>query len=195
MGTTANRGYTYPDSTSNVQIWTHMQGLADDVDADVEDVATDADNRKVLVDQLTADGSGITGTSLSTVLTVTLPAAGTYAFDALLLAANTVSAGRPGFGIGGTSTPTAWRWASQTTVYQQASGSQGLSASGTTYPSTGTATSQNDWPVSTGYSAIGIKGQVTVSAAGTLTMRLSEALGSGTVTPKNGSIVTVRMVN
>lgn len=194
MGTTANRGYTYPDSTSNVQIWTHMATLADDVDADVETVATDADNRKELVDQLTADASGITGTSLVTVLTVTLPAAGTYTYDCQFNVTNTVSAGVPGFGIGGTSTPTAWRWASQTVVFAQAAGSQGQTSSGTSYPSTGTAVSQSNWPTSSGYSSIRVLGQVTVSAAGTLTMRLS-ATGAGTVGPKNGSIVTVRMAN
>lgn len=150
-------------------------------------------NRAEMLDQLTSDASGITGTSLSTVLTVTLPAVGTYRFDAQLNITNTVSAGRPGFGIGGTSTPTSWRWAAHTTVYQQAAGSQGNMATGTTYPTTGTAVSQGDWPVSTGYSAVRVLGQVTVSAIGTLTMRLSQTV-AGTTTARNGSIVTVRLI-
>lgn len=35
MGTTSNREYRYPASTDNTEIWTHIQNLADDVDADV----------------------------------------------------------------------------------------------------------------------------------------------------------------
>lgn len=34
-GTTANRGYRYPSSTDNTQIWNHIQNLASDVDTDV----------------------------------------------------------------------------------------------------------------------------------------------------------------
>lgn len=34
-GTTANRGYRYPSSTDNTQIWNHIQNLAGDVDTDV----------------------------------------------------------------------------------------------------------------------------------------------------------------
>lgn len=41
MGTTSNRSYRYPASTSDVQLWTHFQNLADDVDADIEDLETD----------------------------------------------------------------------------------------------------------------------------------------------------------
>lgn len=35
-GTTANRGYRYPASTDNTQIWSYIQNLASDVDVDVE---------------------------------------------------------------------------------------------------------------------------------------------------------------
>lgn len=35
-GTTANRGYRYPASTDNTQIWTYIQNLASDVDTDVQ---------------------------------------------------------------------------------------------------------------------------------------------------------------
>lgn len=41
MGTTANRAYAYPASTDSVQLWTHFQTLADDIDADVEDLEND----------------------------------------------------------------------------------------------------------------------------------------------------------
>src|SRR5258706_1110203 len=33
MGTTTTHALRYPDSTSNVNLWTHYQNLADDVDA------------------------------------------------------------------------------------------------------------------------------------------------------------------
>lgn len=36
MGTTSNRGYRYPDNTSSDLIWTHMQNMAVDIDADVQ---------------------------------------------------------------------------------------------------------------------------------------------------------------
>lgn len=161
--------------------------------SDINTLETAIENRKELIDQLTADSSGITSTSLSTVLTVTLPAVGTYAYDVQLLVTNTVAVGRPGFGIGGTSTPTAWRWASHTTHYNTATASQGVSASGTSYPSTGTALVNSDFTTTAGWSPVRIKGQVTVSAAGTLTFRLSEASGAGTVIARSGSIVTARM--
>lgn len=36
MGTTSNRGYRYPASTDNVQIWSQIQNAATDVDTDVQ---------------------------------------------------------------------------------------------------------------------------------------------------------------
>ena len=35
MGTTANRGYRYPESTDHTRIWEHIENTANDVDADV----------------------------------------------------------------------------------------------------------------------------------------------------------------
>lgn len=195
MGTTANRGYVYPDSTSNVQIWTHMKDLADSIDADVQALATAATNRKTLVDQRTTDSAGITSTTVTSVLSVTLPATGTYEFSVLAVLTNTVATGQPGFALGGTSTATAWRWASEAVHYNTASGSQGGGTSGTTYVTTGTAIVNTSWTTTGGFSAVTIKGTVTVSAAGTLTFGFSEASGSGTVTIKAGSIATVRMTN
>lgn len=40
MGTTSNRGYVYPDSGSDTQLWDHFQTLADDIDADVNNVVS-----------------------------------------------------------------------------------------------------------------------------------------------------------
>jgi hypothetical protein len=40
MGTTANRSYPYPDSTSDTQIWDHFEDLADAIDADVNSLNT-----------------------------------------------------------------------------------------------------------------------------------------------------------
>lgn len=36
MPDTPNRSYTYPDSTGSVEIWEHLQALAEDVDTDVQ---------------------------------------------------------------------------------------------------------------------------------------------------------------
>lgn len=38
MPTTANRGYTYPDSTGSTQLWQHFETLADDIDTDIDAV-------------------------------------------------------------------------------------------------------------------------------------------------------------
>jgi len=35
MGTTPNYGLRYPDPTDNVELWTHIQNLAEDIDTDV----------------------------------------------------------------------------------------------------------------------------------------------------------------
>lgn len=43
MSTTANRGYTYPASTDNANLWTHFQNLAEDVDTDVQGIVDDLD--------------------------------------------------------------------------------------------------------------------------------------------------------
>lgn len=145
----------------------------------------------VLVDQLTGAGPTAATATLVAFLSVTLPSAGTYVYDAQLDITNTVTAGIPGFGLGGTSTPTSWRWASQTTVYQQAAGSQGFNAAGTAFPSAGQPLSQANWPVSSGFTAVRILGQITVSAPGTLTACLSETV-AGTAGAQAGSIFTVR---
>lgn len=41
MPDTGNRSYTYPDSTGSVEIWTHFEALADDVDVDVQAIVDD----------------------------------------------------------------------------------------------------------------------------------------------------------
>lgn len=43
MGTTANYGWTYPDPTSSVEIWTHMQTLAEGIDTSVAALEADLD--------------------------------------------------------------------------------------------------------------------------------------------------------
>lgn len=47
MGSTPNRAYVYPDSTSDTQIWTHFETLADDIDADVETVSDRVANLEI----------------------------------------------------------------------------------------------------------------------------------------------------
>lgn len=39
MGTTDNRGYTYPESTDHNRLWEHFETLADDIDGDVDVIA------------------------------------------------------------------------------------------------------------------------------------------------------------
>jgi hypothetical protein len=39
MGTTPNYSLRYPDPTSNVELWTHIQNLADDVDDTIDEVS------------------------------------------------------------------------------------------------------------------------------------------------------------
>src|SRR5690349_13115557 len=68
MGTTT-RGYVYPDSTSDTQIWAHMQTLADDIDADVQTVS-DAQKIDAGFAQLTADSSTFGSTESGALLTV-----------------------------------------------------------------------------------------------------------------------------
>jgi hypothetical protein len=41
MPDTSNRGYTYPDSTGSVEVWTHFEEMAEDIDADVQGVVDD----------------------------------------------------------------------------------------------------------------------------------------------------------
>lgn len=156
---------------------------------------TEITNRRLLFDQRTADSGSITGTSLTTVLTVTVPSTGDYAFSLLATLTNTSAVGRPGFGTGGTSTISYYRWASQTIHYNSATATQGFSGTGTAHPSVGDPIVNSDFTTTTGFSAVQIQGKITVSAAGTLAFRFSEASGSGTVTIKAGSSVSVQMMN
>lgn len=43
MGTTPNYGWTYPDPTSSVELWTHFETLADGIDTSLADLAADLD--------------------------------------------------------------------------------------------------------------------------------------------------------
>lgn len=52
MSSTPNRGYTYPDSTDNLNLWEHFEELATDIDTDVNALLSAA---------------GVTGTSVITV--------------------------------------------------------------------------------------------------------------------------------
>lgn len=151
-----------------------------------------AGNTEVLYDQRTTDASAISSTTLATINTITLTKAGTYTFDFLGNYSNTGATGRVGFGLGGTSTPTAWRWGSLNIAYNGSTGNQGFNSSGTTYPgsTSGTALVNSDLPDSSGFNAVHIKGTVTVSAPGTLLFRFSRTSGSSSVNFKQGTMVT-----
>lgn len=159
--------------------------------------ASDINKLEALLDQRTTDASAISSTTLVSVLSVTLPRTGTYRFEALVTMTNTGAVGRPGFALGGTSTASAWRWVSQAAHYNTATGTQAGSGSGTTYPgsTSGGALVNSDWTTTTGHSGVHIRGTVTVTVAGTLDFRFSEASGSGSVNVKAGSIVTVNYVS
>lgn len=153
--------------------------------------ASDINQRIPLVDQMTSDSSSITSTTLVTVLTLTLPYTGTWAWQADLIIVNATNTGRVGFALGGTSTPTAWRWNSGYAPYNSATGLQGFIDSGTSYPgsTSGTALVNSDLSGTGGFGRAAISGTVTVSAVGTLTFRISRTAGTSTVTVKSGSRV------
>lgn len=159
--------------------------------------ASDVNKLEPLMDQRASDASAISSTTLVSVLSVTLPRTGTYRFDMLVPLTNTGAVGRPGFALGGTSTATAWRWASQTVHYNTATASQATTASGTSFPgsTSGTALVNSDFTTTTGFSGVQMRGTVTVSAVGTLDFRFSEASGAGSVNVKAGAIVTCIFVS
>lgn len=154
-----------------------------------------AGNNVNLYNQATADAAAITSTTLTSVVSVTLPRTGTYSFDLMIPFTNTVATGTVAFGLGGTSTASAWRWTSQVSPYNSATGLQAGNGSGTTYPAStsGTALINSSLAISTGYCSVIIKGTVTVTATGTLTFRLATAGGGNSINPKAGAFVAVRL--
>lgn len=188
--TTSNRSYPFPQASDDYVPHTDIENLAEAVDTDMEAVDT---FHTPLVDQRTSDASAVTSTTLATMLTVTLPAAGTYAYDSLIIFTNTGAVGRPGFALGGTSTPTAWRWGSQLNPFNTGSGARGFNLSGTSYPgsTSGQELPNGDLADTTGFCTVRIVGTVTVSAGGTLLFRVSRTSGSSSINVKASSMVTV----
>lgn len=85
MPETTNRAYTYPASTGHTRLWEHYQTLADDIDADVEIVATAVEDKATAV----VKASDETVTSSTTMqddneLFVTLPV-GLWRVEAMLI--------------------------------------------------------------------------------------------------------------
>lgn len=187
-GTTANYGFRYQLPADPPDGAALGKNLAEDVDAAMLAQLTAL---RPLVNQRSTASAGITTTTLADVLTVTLPAAGTYTFQADLPVTQTTAVGRCGLNIGGTSTPTAWRWMAGAVQYNNATNQGAVQASGTTYggATSGVPLSVNDWAASAGFCWVHVNGLVTVSAAGTLTIRLSQSSGSGTITALAGAIM------
>lgn len=171
----------------------------------VKDAINDLDSRvnavsllAPLFDQRTSDAATITTTTLVSVLQVTLPAVGTYVWDLQSNFTHPTNSGKPGFALGGTCTPTGWRWTSGTSVYQN-NGSptpvEGFNASGTTFPgsTSGQAFTNANFTNTGGFSWMSFKGTITISAIGTLQFRFSELVASG-FQMKAGSMVTVSFV-
>lgn len=170
----------------------------------VKNAITDLDARVAAVEllpplynQRTSDSATIATTTLVSVLSITLPAVGTYVWDLQAAASHPTNAGRAAFALGGTCTPTAWRWVSGTVQYQTpaAGASEAINGTGTTFPAAtaGTALTNANMTNTSGYSWIAIKGTVTISAVGTLDFRFSELVASG-LQIKANSIVTAQFV-
>lgn len=170
----------------------------DELDAaTLEALQNEVDNRTDLYDQRTTDAAAVASTTLVSMLSVTLPTTGTYTYDCMIVFTNTGAVGRPGFALGGTSTPTAWRWCSQLNAFNTGSGSRGFNLSGTSFPgsTSGQELSNGDLADTTGFCTVRIVGTVTVSAAGTLTFRVSRTSGSSNINVKAGSIATAVLVS
>jgi hypothetical protein len=200
--TTSRYSWPFQEETDAPNGPTLGQGLAEAAETTVGTIddrltalETIVANRQSLTAQLTADGAAITTSALVSVLSVTLPVAGTYEVRGILTLTNVTTAGRPGFAFGGTSTPTAWAWGGGAVHYNTATGSQGAGTSGTTYPSAGHVITNNDWTTTTGWSFMPFTGTVTVSAPGTFTIRLSQTVGSGAVSARRGSMVSVQLIS
>lgn len=146
-------------------------------------------------DEVDTNPAGTTSTTGTAYMSVTLPGPGTYAFSVHLLFTLTTATGVPGFALGGTSTPSSYRWASVCTPAGSTTGQQGLQASGTSYPTNVEILSQTLLAAVATYGAILINGRVTVTAGGTLTFRVGRTSGTGTVNIKDSSNVSVRAVN
>jgi hypothetical protein len=169
-----------------------VKNAINDLDARVNAVALLAP----LYDQRTSDSALIGTTTLVSVLQVTLPAVGTYVWDLQGSFTNTTTAGKPGFALGGSATPTAWRWNSGTVHYQNLGiAHEGINAFGTTFPgaTSGQQLTNSNFTTTTGHSWMTIKGTITISAIGTLQWRFSE-LVAGSFQMKSGAMVTCQFV-
>lgn len=147
-----------------------------------------------LYDEVTSDQTTTSATGVA-YMSVELPAAGSYVFDILWIISNSGvgTTGTPGFALGGTATPTSWTWASQGTPAVTTNGVGGARSIGTTtYPTNVESVTSTAWTDTTGGNgAVQIKGRVTVSAAGRLDFRIGRQAGTGTITTRRSSSVTV----
>jgi hypothetical protein len=74
MPDTPNRAYTYPASTSNVQLWTHLQNLAVDIDTDVQSIIDlMVETRVATATPITSDSITFTATESVSLGSVTVP--------------------------------------------------------------------------------------------------------------------------
>jgi hypothetical protein len=155
-----------------------------------------AGNTNLLYDQRTADTAAITSTTLVSALQITLPRAGTYVYDLFGPFTNFTAVGRVAFGLGGTSTPTAWRWASEVQTYNATNAIQGFAGEGTTFPgaTAGTVLVNSDLNNTGGYASLRIFGTITVSAAGTLQFRFATNGVGNQIIIRRNTMVTAQFV-
>lgn len=155
-----------------------------------------AGNTNVLYDQRTADTAAITSTTLVTALTLTLPRAGTYVYDLFGPFTNFTAVGRAAFGLGGTATPSAWRWASEVQTYNATNAIQGFAGEGTSFPgaTAGIVLTNSDLNNTGGYASLRIYGTITVTAAGTLTFRFATNGAGNQIIIRRNTMVTAHYV-
>ncbi len=144
-------------------------------------------------DQLTANGSAISSTTLVDCLTVTLRNPGTYTFRAMVIIVGNGTTSDAGFALGGTSTPTAWRWPASVNHPVTIGTNVITTVSGTTYPSA--ASGSFTIGTTTANIVVDLFGTLTISAAGTFKIRCSRTAGTGTFTFRDGSTFQVYQVS
>lgn len=146
-------------------------------------------------DEMTADGSANTSATGVAYMDVTLPGPGTYAFHGQWIYTTATNSIQMGFTLGGTSTPSSYRYSTQVVPNSSTTGQEAGHTTGTSYPTNVQGLTGGAIPVNGQVGSVIFHGRVTVTAGGTLTFRFGRASGTGSVTLRTGSNVTVQAVN
>ncbi len=174
-----------PGTVADGDVW--YRSDTDDLKARINGVSLEILPQMFFMDQKTATGSTINSTTLVDCLTVTLSNPGTYVYRGIVVIIGNATTSDAGFALGGTSTPTAWRFAGNINHPATIGTTLLAVANGTTYPSA--ASSSFTIGTTTGIIFVEISGTVTISAAGTFKIRCSRTAGFGTYTFRNGTLL------